>query len=159
MESVKDRIGFKMIEAPERDGNIGPDRMVAEFTLGNTGIALTNVCAMKGYRLILTMLVIMLAERRKMLLLLGAKLDLITVLEGTLSNIARAVANIAELGDAAIPQEYANSANPSFHRRTTAIKIWHHTDGNLDVKIAGVGAAGTLTGYTGISTDTTLVFE
>ena len=158
MELVKDRIGLEIIEALERDGNIGSDRIVAEFTLGNTRIALTKVCAVKVYRLTLTMLVTILTRRHNMLLLLGANLDLITVLEGRLSDITRAVANIAELGDAVIPQQYTNSANPGFHRGTAAKTIWHRTDGILDVKIAGVSTTGKLTGYTGFSTDTALGF-
>ena len=145
-----------MTEALEQDGKIEPYRIVAEFTLGHSGIALTGVHAGKGYRLILTMLESVLAERRKMLL--GAKIFLPPALEGMLGDIAHAYAITAGLGDAVIPQEYTNSVNPGFHRKTTAKKNWQHTNGNLDVKIAGIGTAGTLTGYTDYSTDTTLVF-
>ena len=149
MGSVKDRIGMAMIEALERDGKIGPDTVIVEPTSGNTGIALAFACAVKGYRLILTMPESMSTERRKMLLLLGAEIDLTPARQGMRGAITRADAILAELGDAVIPQQFSNAANPEIHRCTTAEEIWRDTDGKLDVMIAGVGTGGTVTGCAG----------
>ena len=132
MGSVKDRIGMAMIEALERDGKIGPDTVIVEPTSGNTGIALAFACAVKGYRLILTMPESMSTERRKMLLLLGAEIDLTPARQGMRGAIARADAIVAELGDAVTPQQFSNAANPEIHRCTTAEEIWRDTDGKLD---------------------------
>ncbi len=150
MGSVKDRIGMAMIEALEHQGKIGPDTVIVEPTSGNTGIALAFACAVKGYRLILTMPESMSLERRKMLLLLGAELDLTPARQGMRGAIARADAIVAELSDAVIPQQFSNVANPDVHRATTAEEIWRDTDGNLDVMIAGVGTGGTVTGCAGL---------
>ena len=150
MGSVKDRIGMAMIEALEHQGKIGPDTVIVEPTSGNTGIALAFACAVKGYRLILTMPESMSLERRKMLLLLGAELDLTPARQGMRGAIARADAIVAELSDAVIPQQFSNVANPDVHRATTAEEIWRDTGGNLDVMIAGVGTGGTVTGCAGL---------
>lgn len=147
--SVKDRIGVAMIEALEADGEIGPDTVIVEPTSGNTGIALAFACAVKGRRLILTMPESMSIERRKMLLLLGAELELTPSRQGMRGAIARADELVAELGDAVIPQQFSNKANPAIHRATTAEEIWRDTDGRLDVMIAGVGTGGTVTGCAG----------
>ncbi len=149
MGSVKDRIGMAMIEALEEEGRIGPDTVIVEPTSGNTGIALAFACAVKGYRLILTMPESMSVERRKMLLLLGAELDLTPAHQGMRGAIARADAIVAALGDAVIPQQFSNAANPEIHRKTTAAEIWRDTGGRLDVMIAGVGTGGTVTGCAG----------
>lgn len=149
MGSVKDRIGLAMIEALENEGKVGPDTVIVEPTSGNTGIALAFACAVKGYRLILTMPESMSMERRKMLLLLGAEIDLTPARQGMRGAIARADEVVAELGDAVIPQQFSNSANPEIHRATTAIEIWHDTGGELDMMIAGVGTGGTVTGCAG----------
>jgi cysteine synthase A len=146
MGSVKDRIGRAMIDAMEREGKIGPNTVIVEPTSGNTGIALAFVCAVKGYRLILTMPESMSLERRKMLLLLGAEIELTPARLGMKGAIARAVALRQEIGDAVIPQQFDNPANPAAHRDTTAEEIWRDTGGRLDVMVAGIGTGGTVAG-------------
>jgi cysteine synthase len=146
LASVKDRIGLAMIEAAEAAGKIGPNTTIVEPTSGNTGIALAFVCAAKGYRLILTMPESMSLERRKMLLILGAKTELTPASAGMKGAIARAEALLKEIPDSFMPQQFANEANPAIHRRTTAEEIWNDTAGNVDVLISGVGTGGTLTG-------------
>jgi len=146
LSSVKDRIGLAMIEAAEAAGEIGPDTTIVEPTSGNTGIALAFVCAAKGYRLILTMPESMSMERRKMLLLMGAKLELTPAGNGMSGAITKAEELVAEIGDAVMLQQFENPANPDIHRRTTAEEIWADTDGGVDVVISGVGTGGTLTG-------------
>jgi cysteine synthase A len=144
--SVKDRIGWAMIEAAEREGVLGPDTVIVEPTSGNTGIALAMVCAVRGYRLILTMPETMSLERRRLLNLLGAELVLTPGAEGMTGAIAKACEVAAGLPKAYIPQQFANPANPEVHRRTTAEEIWHDTGGRADVLVAGVGTGGTITG-------------
>ncbi len=144
--SVKDRIGLAMIAAAEQAGKIGPHTTIVEPTSGNTGIALAFVAAAKGYRLILTMPESMSAERRKMLELLGARLELTPADQGMRGAIARAEALVAEIGDAVMLQQFENPANPAIHRRTTAEEIWNDTEGRVDVVVCGVGTGGTLTG-------------
>ena len=146
LSSVKDRIGLAMIEAAERDGRMGPNTTLVEPTSGNTGIALAFVAAAKGYRLVLTMPESMSLERRKMLEILGAEIELTPAENGMSGAIARAEELIAELGDAIMPQQFENPANPEIHRRTTAEEIWNDTGGKVDAVISGVGTGGTLTG-------------
>ncbi len=146
LSSVKDRIGIAMIEAAERDGRLKPGALIVEPTSGNTGIALAFVCAAKGYRLILTMPESMSIERRKMLALLGAEIELIAPGKGMPGAIARAEEIVAANPGAMMPQQFANPANPDIHRRTTAEEIWRDTDGRVDALVAGVGTGGTLTG-------------
>ncbi len=143
--SVKDRVGYALIEQAERQGLLGRNTVIIEPTSGNTGVGLALVAAQRGYKLILTMPDSMSVERRILLRSLGAKLVLTPAYEGMPGAIRKAK-ELAEETNAFIPQQFANEANPEIHRQTTAKEIWEDTDGKVDIFVAGVGTGGTVTG-------------
>src|ERR1700761_3696007 len=146
LSSVKDRIGASMIESLEAEGILKPGSTIIEPTSGNTGIALAFVAAAKGYPIILVMPESMSMERRKMLVLLGARLELTPAEKGMRGAVARAEELLNEIPGAVMPQQFENAANPAIHRVSTAEEIWNDTAGRVDAVISGVGTGGTITG-------------
>ena len=144
--SVKDRVANAMIEQGIKDGKINQDTVIIEPTSGNTGIGLAFVTASKGLHLILTMPDTMSMERRKIVKAFGAEIVLTPGRAGMRGAIEKAAQLKEEYGNAFIPQQFENEANPAIHKVTTAQEIWQDTDGNVDIFVSSVGTGGTLTG-------------
>jgi cysteine synthase A len=144
--SVKDRIAYAMVDDAERRGVLKPGATVVEPTSGNTGVGLAMVCAVRGYRLILTMPDDMSVERQRLFARYGAEIHLTPAIEGMTGAVFAAQEMCREHAEYFMPMQFENPANPEVHRRTTAEEVWNDTDGKVDIFVAGVGTGGTITG-------------
>jgi cysteine synthase A len=144
--SVKDRLGYALVEAAEQSGELPPGGTIVESTSGNTGIALALIGAARGYRVILTMPASMSKERRTLLKAYGAELVLTDPYKGMTEAVETAKRIVAETPGAILARQFESAANAAIHRRTTAEEIWRDTDGHVDWFVAGSGTGGTVTG-------------